>query len=198
MEMQCQKNLETSDNTPPKQFGGGSDSQFITNSWDKLAVSQCRLEMIRVLVRMEIGLNEVEDYNTALNLKIKSRALRDRGTLGNRGVVREAMRGKLIDEVRVLDECTRERDKVRRYIKSIYGDKSVTTKAILKGLKLTSDIVRKDLRKKYFDKIEHLKKKFEKKRPRPWQQSLLKPMALKGLRFSIRPGLTKSMLSQLR
>ena len=133
--------------------------------------------MIRVLVRMEIGLNEVEDYNTALNLKIKSRALRDRGTLGNRGVVREAMRGKLIDEVRVLDECTRERDKVRRYIKSIYGDKSVTTKAILKGLKLTSDIVRKDLRKKYFDKIEHLKKKFEKKRPRPWQQSLLKPMA---------------------
>ena len=121
-------------------------------------MSQCRKEMLQILVKSDIGLNEVEDYNTELNLKLKSRALRERGPLANRGVVREAMRGKLIDEVRVLDECTRERDKVRRYIKSIYGDKSVTTKAILKGLKLTSDIVRKDLRNKYFDKIEHLKK----------------------------------------
>jgi hypothetical protein len=60
-----------------------------------------------------------------LNLKLKSRALRDRGPLGNRGVVREAMRGKLKDEVRVCDECTRDRDKDRRKIKSLFGDKSI-------------------------------------------------------------------------
>ena len=87
--------------TPPKQFGGGTDSQFTTDTWDKLAVSQCRLEMLRILVKSDIGLNEVEDYNQGLNLKLRSKALRDRGPLANRGVVREAMRQKLQDEVRV-------------------------------------------------------------------------------------------------
>jgi hypothetical protein len=102
MEEPSPNNKNTSDNTPPKQFGGGSDPQFTTDSWDKLAVSQCRLEMLRILVKSDIGLNEVEAYNTGLNLKIKSRALRARGPLSNRGVVREAMRGKLRDEVRLI------------------------------------------------------------------------------------------------
>ena len=164
MEVPSQNPPEYSDITPPKKLGGGSDSQFTTDSWDKLAMSQCRLEMLRVLVKSDIGLNEVEAYNTALNLKLKSRALRDRGPLANRGVVREAMRGKLKDEVRKCDECTRERDKDRRLVKSIYGNKSGKTKAILKGLKIESDIIRVDLRKKYFDKIAHLKRKFEKKK----------------------------------
>ena len=164
MEMTSHNTLQSSDNTPPKQFGGGYDTQFTCDSWDRLAVSQCRLEMLRILVKSDIGLNEVEDYNQELNLKLKSRALRERGPLANRGVVRVAMRTKLRDEVRLSNECMRERDKDRRRIKSIYGDKSVTTKAFLKGLKNESDIIRQDLRKKYLDKIAHLRRKFEKKR----------------------------------
>ena len=112
MDLPNPKQLHSDHTTPPKQFGGGPDTQFTTNSWDKLAVSQCRLEMLRILVKSDIGLNEVEDYNTELNLKLRSKALRDRGPLSNRGVVRQAMRQKLQDEVRVRDECTRERDKV--------------------------------------------------------------------------------------
>ena len=150
--------------TPPKQFGGGNDKRFTTDTWEKLAVSQCRLEMLRILVKSDIGLNEVEDYNTALNLKLKSKALRDRGPLSNRGVVREAMRQKLQDEVRVREECTRNRDKDRRLIKSIFGQKSIKTKAIIKNLKSDSDIVRVDLRQKYKAKISHLRKKYEKRR----------------------------------
>ena len=110
MEVQSPTTNQSDHLTPPRQFGGGTDKQFTTDTWDKLAVSQCRLEMLRILVKSDIGLNEVEDYNTALNLKLKSKALRDRGPLSNRGVVREAMRQKLQDEVRVRDECTRDRD----------------------------------------------------------------------------------------
>ena len=58
------------------------------------------------------------------------------------------MRKKLQDEVRVPEECTRDRDKDRHKIKSIYGPKSLKSKAIIKKLKTDSDIVRFDLRKK--------------------------------------------------
>ena len=44
------------------------------------------------------------------------------------------MKTKIADEVRKLDEFTRERDKIRRDIKLKYGPKSVTTKAIIKNL----------------------------------------------------------------
>ena len=94
MELPSLKTKNSDHHTPPKQFGGGLDQWFTTDTWNKLAVSQCRLEMLRILVKSDIGLNEVEDYNTELNLKLKSRALRDRGPLSNRGVVREAMRQK--------------------------------------------------------------------------------------------------------
>ena len=150
--------------TPPKKFGGGPDQKFTSEAWNNLAVSQCRREMLRILVKSDIGLNEVEDYNTELNLKLKSKALRDQGPLSDRGVVRAAMRKKLKDENHVVDELTRERDKVRRKIKSKFGNKSVKTKAIIKTLKSESDIVRVDLRLKYKNKMAHLKQKFDKKR----------------------------------
>ena len=177
MDLPNPKPIYSDHTTPPKQFGGGPDTQFTTNSWDKLAVSQCRLEMLRILVKSDIGLNEVEDYNTELNLKLRSKALRDRGPLANRGVVRQAMRQKLQDEVRVRDECTRERDKVRRQVKLIYGFKSTTTKAILRNLKNDSDKVRVELRQKYMTKIAHLKKKFEKRKA---EAKAKKPVQMSG------------------
>ena len=103
--------------------------------------------MLRILVKSDIGLNEVEDYNQGLNLKLRSKALRDKGLLANRGVVREAMRQKLQDEVRVCNECTRDRDNDRRKVKSRYGAKSLRSKTIIKNLKSESDIVRTDLRR---------------------------------------------------
>ena len=175
-------NIEHSDyQTPPKQFGGGTDLQFTTDTWDKLAVSQSRLEMLRILVKSDIGLNEVEEYNESLNLKIKSKALRTRGPLSNREVVRVAMRGKVKDEMLVLGECTRERDKVRRRIKSIFGPKSGKTKAIIKKLKSDSDMVRTNLRQKYLDKIAHLKKKFEKRKK---EFEAIKPPKVHGFEYS--------------
>ena len=128
-------------------------------------------------MKSDIGLNEVEDYNSELNLKLKSKALRDRGPLSNRGVVRQAMRQKLQDEVRVRDECTRERDKIRRQVKSIYGSKSTTTKAILKTLKTDSDKIRVELRQKYMSKIAHLKRKFEKRKA---EAKAKKPVQMSG------------------
>ena len=47
--IKSQTTQKNSENTPPNQLGGGADLQFTTDAYDKLAVSQCRLEMLRIL-----------------------------------------------------------------------------------------------------------------------------------------------------
>ena len=87
---------------------------------------------------METGLNEVEAFCSGLNLKFRSKAFKEKGTRATRGVVAEVMRTKISDEVRKLDQFYRERDRVRREIKSIYGQKSVITSAIIKHLGISA------------------------------------------------------------
>ena len=113
---------------------------------------------------MRIGLNEVEAFCAGLNCKFRSKAFQEKGTTASRGVVVEIMRTKISDEVRKLDEFTRERDKVRREIKNIYGQKSVTTKAIIKNLQISAQKIRTEFRTKYDTKKLHLMKKHKAKK----------------------------------
>ena len=96
------------------------------------------VELLRSLAGVETGLNEVEAFCSGLNLKFRSKAFKEKGTRATRGVVAEVMRTKISDEVRKLDEFYRERDRVRREIKSIYGQKSLTTSAIIKHLGISA------------------------------------------------------------
>ena len=56
-----------SDITPPKKLGGGKDQGFTSDVWVELARAKCRTDLFRTLTRLDIGLNEVEDYNSTLN-----------------------------------------------------------------------------------------------------------------------------------
>ena len=56
------------------------------------------------------------------------------------------MRTKTADEVRKLDELFRERELARREIKELYGDKTVTTRAIAEHLSISAQRVRADFR----------------------------------------------------
>ena len=85
---------------------------YVTKAWENLGHSQCLLELLRCLAGMRIGLNEVEAFCARLNCKFRSKAFQEKGTTASRGVVVEIMRTKISDEVRKLDEVTRERDKV--------------------------------------------------------------------------------------
>ena len=55
------KPQNTSDFT--SQLSEGSDLSFEIRNWKDTATSECRLEMIRELVSLNLGFNEVEDYD---------------------------------------------------------------------------------------------------------------------------------------
>ena len=153
-----------SDFTPPKKLGGGVSEGFVSDVWCELARAKCRTDMLRCLTRLDIGVNEVEDYNSALNLKLRSNFLKMKGLDNNRDVVRAAMRGKLRDAVHTVNEITRRRDKTRRDLKTTYGPKTVTTRKIIRSMKQEAEEVTKKMKIDYRTKIDHLKKKHRNER----------------------------------
>jgi hypothetical protein len=164
MTKKFKKHMKQSEFTPPIKLGGGLNQGFVSDAWIELAKAKCRTDMFRALIRLDIGVNEVEDYNTTLNLKLRSNVFKSKGSQGNRDVVRVAMRCKLRDSVSTVNEVTRKRDQVRRNIKKEFGQRTVTTRKILRGFNEETEAVRKKLREEYKSKIDHLRKKFEKVR----------------------------------
>ena len=124
---------KSSDITPPKNLGGGVNQGFVSDLWIEYTVAKCRADMFRALTRLDIGVNEVEDYNASVNLKLRSENLKQKGCQGNRDVVRAAMRVKLRDANYKVSEIARKKDKYRREIKSTFGLRSVTTRKILRN-----------------------------------------------------------------
>jgi hypothetical protein len=136
----------------------------VGDTCEGLAISRCRTDMFRALIRLDIGVNQVEDYNAALNLQLKSNLFKGRCSQGNREVVRVAMEYKLKDSIQTTNELSRVRDGLRRKLKLIYGNKTVTTRKILKDLQARAEETRREHREDYKNKIDHLSRKFERKR----------------------------------
>ena len=61
MEVPSQNPPEYSDITPPKPSGGGVNQGFVSDTWRELAQARCRADMFRALIKLDIGVNEVED-----------------------------------------------------------------------------------------------------------------------------------------
>ena len=81
-----------SDKTSPKTFGEGHGERYVTDAWDKLAHSQCLVELLRKLEELKVGLNDVEDFCTGLNLKFRSKAFQEKGTKATRPVTAVVLR----------------------------------------------------------------------------------------------------------
>ena len=108
-------------------------------------------------------MNEVEDYNASLNLKLRSK-FKNKGIYSNREVVRAAMKGKLKDAVQTANEVTRKRDEERRKIKKKHGPKTSTTRKILRTFREEAEEIKKKTIEDYKMKISHLRTKNEKLR----------------------------------
>ena len=77
------------------------------------------MELLKRLEVLKVGLNEVEAFCSGLNIKFRSKAFRDKGAKATRGVAAVVMKTKISDEVSKLGELTRERDNIRRDLKSV-------------------------------------------------------------------------------
>ena len=93
----------------------GLDLGSVKKVWTKLAAGEQRLELLKNLKKLDIGLNEVEDNLSDLKLKFRYAAMKAKGNNSQsvRRVVREPMRLKLMDARRTYQETITEMNQWR-------------------------------------------------------------------------------------
>ena len=116
------------------QHCDGIDLGLVKQTWIKLAASEMRLELLKDLIALDIGLNEVEGFCSDLRLKFRSKTLSNKSD-SEKGVVREAMRLKLLDERKYSQELTRDRNKWRRQLKTTMEDNPRKFRSVIKFLR---------------------------------------------------------------
>ena len=155
--------LNHSDNTSSRE---GLDLSSAKAIWTETAATLCRVNLVRQLLSENLGFREVEDYNQALDLKLRSEKLKTRRENGksDRGIVREIMGKKLNDANNCYREALLIQNRTRQEIDEKTGKNSSKSRNILKKLRSEAAKVRKEIEEKYNSKIEHLRNKFGDKR----------------------------------
>ena len=128
-------------------------------TWVKLAESECRVKLLVKLVDLNLGFKEVEEYNLALNLKLKSKALKNKNGQ-DRKVIKEAMNLKLRDEKKLSHELTLEKNRLRKEIERLFGENTRKTRRIVKRLRQEATKTRVERQQKYEKKLKHLRDKY--------------------------------------
>ena len=114
------------------------------------------------LLDMGLGFNELEHFNEALHLQIRSETLKKRikdGKNPEKKVVREAMLFKTRDEQCTNREINNEMQGTRRSLKSEFGENSRKTRGMMKLLNSAAQGERSEMNEKYRQKIKTLKRK---------------------------------------
>ena len=139
----------------------GIDLGAVTKTWTKLAADGERLELLKNLKKLDIGLNEAEDNLTDLTSKFRSSRMKVKGTKSEcvRGVVREPMKVKLMDARATYQESITAVNRSRSELKLILGDNTWKFRSVIRYLKGEQQKVSDCSREKNQEKINNLRKK---------------------------------------
>ena len=131
----------------------------LIDTWKDLAASESRLELMRMLKILNLGLAEVEEFNLGLNLNFRTEKARERMAKGENKFVTAAMESKLMDEIYKNSEIMRTRNKMRRKLAEDFGKNTRRYNSIIKKLRTEARIVKNDYKTKYKNKLEDLRRK---------------------------------------
>ena len=135
----------------------------MSKTWTQIAACEERIQLMKKLLKLEVGMAEIEELGLNINSKFKSLAFKNRiknGEVVSKEVLKEIMILKLRDEKKYLGELISEQKEMRRMIDSELQKNSRPARRLLKEFREESARTRKECRKKYDDKIEHLKRKY--------------------------------------
>ena len=136
----------------------GQELRDAKDLWRKVAANESRMHLMMELSRVKVGLADVEEF--CIDLGDKCRA--ETGTIGKVEwkVVKAAMEAKLVDARRTEKSLKREQNLTRKKIYNAHGEDSRKSKKMIRMLKNEARSRKKELKKKFTKKIEHLRRKY--------------------------------------
>ena len=141
----------------------GTDRRVMNKTWSLVAATEERIQLMKRLIKLDLGVAEVEELGINIHSKFKSKNFKNRVEAGEM-LSKEALKGvmllKLRDEKKHLEELQKTQKDMRRKIEDQLKKNSRPARGILKEFREASAATRRECRKKYDEKIEHLKRKY--------------------------------------
>ena len=125
--------------------------------WIKAALADQQLQLLRKLKNLKLGTAEVEEF---LNDLEDSKKSKDKNKQKDKDLAMTVMDRKVVDADKSLREIEGEKTKWRRKLDSLFGKNSRTTRRMIKLLRRDAENVRKEIKKKNNEKVDHLVKKY--------------------------------------
>ena len=139
----------------------GQERRVMARAWNQVAECEERIDLMKALVRLGVGVAEVEEIGISIHSKFKSNNFKSRvkdGEVVSKEALRELMLLKLKDEKKHLKELLIIKNGLRRELEQKLKKNSRPSRNILKDFREKSARTRKELREKYRANIDHLKR----------------------------------------
>ena len=134
----------------------GTDRRVMSKTWSLVAATEERIQLMKRLIKLDLGVAEVEELGINIHSKFKSKNFKNRVEAGEM-LSKEALKGvmllKLRDEKKHLEELQKTQKDMRRKIEDQLKKNSRPARGILKEFREASAATRRECRKKYDEKI---------------------------------------------
>ena len=138
----------------------GTDTSAMQKTWEELAATEMRLQLMNELLRINVGLADVEEFNLNLKGNLKNQPSEKFSEMHDIRFVRAAMNIKMYDEQVTRGKLIRCRNKCRTQLMMKLGRNTKKYRTVIKSLRRDAQAIKTSYRKFYDDKMEHLRCKY--------------------------------------
>ena len=141
----------------------GEERRVLSNLWRQIAESEARILLLGDLIKIGVGLAELETLGDNINSKFKSFHYKDKVAQGKvvlEDQIRSIMTLKLKDEKKHYGELLKERNMKRKSIGEKLKTNSRPYRNLMKELRGEAARTKIELTRKNSKKVEHLKMKY--------------------------------------
>ena len=142
---------------------GGIERRVKVKLWKNVAESSARINLLKVLIKEKLGLNEIEKFNLGLQCKFKSNKFKNsevQVTRKDGKFIQQTMKTKLADEQCYHRELVELKTKARREISRKLDKNSRPYRRFMKMLNQEEEHKKDQMTKKFKKKVEHIKSKY--------------------------------------
>ena len=141
----------------------GTDIRVMEKVWRQVAECDERIKLMKKLIKLGIGLAEVEEFGLNIQKKLKSFQYKNKireGEVITKEMVKTVMELKLKDEKKYLRELLKTQKRMQLEIERKAKKNSRPARRALREFREKANIAREEHRKKYKEKIKHLNNKY--------------------------------------
>jgi hypothetical protein len=138
----------------------GMDPSVNKKTWQDLAATEMRLQLMSDLVKYNVGLADVEEFNIDLRNNLRNLPSERATVIQNSRLVRAAMSVKIYDEQVTRTKLIRARNIARTKMMNTLGRNTRKYRTVIKNLRQDARVTKEEFKKAYNQKMEHLKLKY--------------------------------------